>query len=305
MVEDREHFDWLRSRGLRKLSKLNAAEELGVPLVGPRGGAVEQLQAMVVALTAMLAQLMDRTVTEESILEAERRIKIFLTLFHRVDQRLKKEKDDPAWVSSYNFSCLLNLPGMMREFGPLRNLWEGGCRGEGILTYVKPELTMGLRLNWQRALMKKILQQKSMGHLLPKSGMPSGERTYFRYRGLGPVLTAFSLGRPLSAVCLSDGRVGCVLLVTGELVPLRRVSFVEELCGMFYHEWALCEADESGLYQTFQVDQIIRSVLLLPMLTNKGLPSENCPTPAYTAIDSEWKEIGEDGISYNSSTIPH
>ena len=45
----------------------------------------------------------------------------------------------------------------MREFGPLKNLWEGGVRGEGSLRFVKTQHgTMGLRVDWEHQVMGKL-----------------------------------------------------------------------------------------------------------------------------------------------------
>ena len=47
----------------------------------------------------------------------------------------------PTWLSKYNFLCLPNLPGTVAEFGPLRELWEGGWSGEKGITDSKHATT--------------------------------------------------------------------------------------------------------------------------------------------------------------------
>ena len=91
----------------------------------------------------------------------EYKIKTFLTHFAKLDKQVNPIRDKPTWVTSYNFSSLLNLPGIMSRYGPLRNLWEGGNQGEGILKYVKQEITMGLRPGWERKLMTRMLRRKA------------------------------------------------------------------------------------------------------------------------------------------------
>ncbi len=81
---------------------------------------------LVSALNAMVCCLMSPVLTEELIQDVGRHIKIFLSCFERFDKEMRKESDKPHWISSNNFICLLNLPDMLRLFGPLRNLWEGG-----------------------------------------------------------------------------------------------------------------------------------------------------------------------------------
>jgi hypothetical protein len=56
--------------------------------------------------------------------------------------------------TSYNFCSLLNLPSIIREFGPL-HLWEGGGMSEKNLRCMKKDWN-GLRCNWQRKRMAKV-----------------------------------------------------------------------------------------------------------------------------------------------------
>ena len=58
-----------------------------------------------------------------------RKIIVFLSCYDKFDVNMRgtdRSADCPGWVTSYNFSCLINLPGTVAEFGPLCNLWEGG-----------------------------------------------------------------------------------------------------------------------------------------------------------------------------------
>ena len=56
----------------------------------------------------------------------------------------------------------------MRFLGPLPAFWEGKFQGEGILSFVKAELLMGLRNGWQKRLLVKLLKRKAMRHLVGK-----------------------------------------------------------------------------------------------------------------------------------------
>ena len=68
-------------------------------------------------------------------------------------------------MTSYNFPSLLNLPEAMQEYGPLKNLWEGGYQGEGFLLLVKPEASYGMRKNWCCSLHDRILCTKAIDNL--------------------------------------------------------------------------------------------------------------------------------------------
>jgi hypothetical protein len=81
-----------------------------------------------------------------------------------MDERLTKESKNgrhqmmPSWISCYNFLCLLNIPRVVRKYGPMRNLWEGGPVGEGFLRFVKPVMTQGFRCSWETSIMKTLLR---------------------------------------------------------------------------------------------------------------------------------------------------
>jgi len=69
---------------------------------------------------------------------------------------MRKTDEKPTWITSYNFICLTNIPKVMRRFGPVRNLWEGGDQGEKIIRVVKP-LWFGFRKNWEVNLLTNTL----------------------------------------------------------------------------------------------------------------------------------------------------
>ena len=48
----------------------------------------------------------------------------------------------PRWLSKYNYLSLLNIPILVKLFGPMINLWEGSNQGEGCLLFAKPKLSM-------------------------------------------------------------------------------------------------------------------------------------------------------------------
>jgi hypothetical protein len=146
---------WLRIRGLdTKGSAAEVKERVEAYMCIPTGPPLvlalptaDDLISMQHALAAIISRIMTESVTNEFVLDVERHIKIFLSMFTRLEGKLDPGQKMPSWISSYNFSSLLNIPEAMRMYGPLRNLWEGGYQGEGILRYVKPEASYGMRRN--------------------------------------------------------------------------------------------------------------------------------------------------------------
>jgi hypothetical protein len=170
--EDCKH--WLKLRGLlvpkyaaqrrEKVTNYRAKHLSDQPsVVEQMGGPVEKVQEVVVALDRMMAWIMVGRIDDEGYYtELERKIRVFLTSFADMEEALSRKNTLPAWLSSFNFLSLLNLPDIVRQYGPIRNIWEGYWVGEGILRFIKPELMHGLKKYWERSTMKSLMRRKGM-----------------------------------------------------------------------------------------------------------------------------------------------
>ncbi|KAL7556429.1 hypothetical protein ACA910_020341 [Epithemia clementina (nom. ined.)] len=164
-------------------------------------------------------------------------VKRFLSCYAKVDQGLQSSEDShkkPSWVASYNFMSLLNLPDAVRRFGPLRIIWEGGTQGEEFLWYVKGEMSMGFRNNWQKRLLTRIYKRKSLAMLLSvdieveedtfaaadddddddddnenEDDKQNHSGKYFVYNDFGKLLSDFSMGCAISGI-ITDGEIFAV-----------------------------------------------------------------------------------------------
>jgi hypothetical protein len=326
---------WLGSRGLDttgnadqlRLRVLEYIQQPGgpPPEKGPQGGEVANVHAVVEALKAMVSRLMCRWVTESHVQDVDRHIKLFLNAFEVFDSAMRCAEDTPTWISSYNFICLTNLPSVLREFGPLRNLWEGAGQGEKILRLVKPTW-IGLRKNWQMNMLDRLLRQTAMGRLQSKVEMKDdemkwmtedvndesddeeeteiklsadifrGNRLLRRYKNEADVRRHFELRHPLSIVAL-DGQQFCCVLRNNEAVRLHCMEFKGQTAGANYHLWQLDNNVEPNgdrhLQQITSTDQVTHFCILLPKLSMNGLPGVN-EEPSFTLVDSEWCEIQPD-----------
>jgi hypothetical protein len=52
------------------------------------------------------------------------------------------------------------LPNVIRKFGNLRNIWEGGIEGEGFLRKYKNEMKSGLLPKWEMWTVRNLLQRQ-------------------------------------------------------------------------------------------------------------------------------------------------
>ena len=142
-------------------------ENKGLPVPPPIGCSSDLVERLLLSLFDMICCLMGiDTVTDVNAKESEQLIMRFLTMLAQYDDETQEAfgRKKPIWVTRYNYPCLLNIPEQMRMLGPIRNRWEGGVRGEGILRHIKP-IIQSNRKNWQKNLLEKILQQKTLQQL--------------------------------------------------------------------------------------------------------------------------------------------
>lgn len=169
---------WLR---LRRLKRGGTAAELSArvakymkeipppqPMEKPdvNGGDIEML---IMALQEMVKCIFQPVVTEEVIRRTELAIRVFLSSFDALDAKLRKPKQPAQVVTSYNFQCLMNIPQQMRDYGPLRDHWEGKKQGEAFLSEIKPWHKQGIRKNWAPNLLKNVLRDRCLKNLLGSS----------------------------------------------------------------------------------------------------------------------------------------
>ena len=128
-----ECTDFLKVRRLPTNGKINilrsrARSNKDMPVPPPSGGDAINLKRMVISQWMMLSHLMGcKTTCREQVDTAERLIRVYLSCNFVLDHHIRKvgKRKTPRWMSQYNNMSLLNVPGQMMEFGPVRNRWEG------------------------------------------------------------------------------------------------------------------------------------------------------------------------------------
>jgi hypothetical protein len=122
---------------------------------------VQDIMSLVKSTCYMIKVLMSVQTTSKDIPTIEAVIRMFLIHYDNVDSIFVKEnKRGPSWVNSYNMLCLLNLPSMLRRYGHIRNVWEGGKEGEAYLRQVKANMKAGLVHCWQRWVLSNLLKEQ-------------------------------------------------------------------------------------------------------------------------------------------------
>ena len=149
----------------QKINTYFANPETIPPIISRYTCSIDVVTDTRISLNACIQRLIQVTYTRFHINETDNYIKLFLTFLHQWDEKSKDTKSKPIWLLSYSLLNLLNFPNMMRPYEPIRNLWEGGSRGEGILKLIKRNIP-SINTNWHISATKKFYQHKSLDLLV-------------------------------------------------------------------------------------------------------------------------------------------
>jgi hypothetical protein len=288
---------WLRERGLPLSGRAKALKERVYhymnevdpvpPVVEMLAGPVSDVLLTISSLDELISILMVEEIPNfEYYMLLERKIRIFLCHFADMEEQMPQKKGLPQWLSSYNFLSLLNLPEVVRQFGPLRNLWEGGPQGEGILRFVKPNMLNGMRRSWELSSMSTLMWKKALDYVVNSdvgtaASRPEGSSTDKMYHvyplhafAIDPLLREAETA--VSCVQADDGRWG---IVCGKsrgseyFHEVDRAAGPMVLSGLNYFLWLRPLGEEDGV----PVDDltIIAFGLLLPLLQSKLKPGDD------------------------------
>jgi hypothetical protein len=300
------YVHWLRVRGLKTDGVVNdlkarRKEAMARPVIPPvlltvAGEFVpKQVQNMLVALDDMLSSIMiSEVVPGTTIANMELKIKHFLTEFDLLDQQVKTRGTKPKVITSFNFLCLLNLPRLTERFGPLRNFWEGGHKGEMGIQEVKPLCGSGLPPNFERHVSAKVLRGRSLRFMADslKTRQPEVSQTSNRPQTVSEhlakmrrsfkvcrtrndvfvalcgkqgvsviVCSHYTTDGPLTYVFSAIGKQRGDLHFVGVKPPLDKSSAIEKM-GCIYERWTVNEKVRSSLSLPMSQCQVSYGVLL-------------------------------------------
>ena len=190
---------------------------------------------------------------------------------------------------------LLNLPNMMKEFGPPRYLWEGGNCGEGFLRLAKPTLNKITR-NWKLNLHKDLLKFTSFRQTLHDAGLEDilhsneSSKKYICYKILSQIVTILLNKRPISILFFKD-EFFCSYYGHDSQKCLTKL----EVKYHSYHknsqiQWnsITLPNDTSNIYREIKLENIERFCIALPNTTPSPMNQECI---CYYIVSSDWKEF--------------
>ena len=225
--------DWLKARGLdasgnkpvlqpRVVNLLRGPPE-NIPAIQPNlYGSAADMMAMIKSMVIMVTTLFQEDVHQNTPHILELRIRIFLSRFQKFDQPMKTKLQKPTWLSSYNFLSLLNLPGAVEEFGPLRKWFEGKWQGERFVTSVKNERRRCPPANLYSVLLRNLHRSKSMDCLTAdhysSDNVTTNDANVIISSSEQYLENEYNTREILSIVVLECGSVGCPFYALGRNV---------------------------------------------------------------------------------------
>lgn len=264
-----------------------------------------------IAMVNLLQCVMTSKVTSSDVRKTDYAVRIFLSVFDKLDRATRDEEDKSTVTSKYNFPCLMNLPEAMATYGPLRDLWEGGPRGEGILRFTKPLMNQGCRVQWFQHLLKKMLIRQSFENvrgpeatttppLSSAVALRKRSTKFHKYETVGEARGNISQCKhsrkhPVSVILLEDGSGRCTIYCVATNYDSVVEVTLDPTCptldkfGLTYHKFNVAETEAqwaNDIVPQLQSTAQIGYGLLLPLLNTED-DSENSRLFALTS--SNWK----------------
>jgi hypothetical protein len=164
----------------------------------------------------------------------------FLSQMETLDLQLNPKRAQPIWIAKFNFLGLLRVCGSFTRFKHVRNLYEGGVIGEGIVKILRPLVAKGVHQRWATNLLLAHYRQSTLEIMIQAAEEPNEmqprcplgddvERTKFkRYTTAAEVIHEMSTGRPLPVLIYgsSDEWMAGAIIVTQNRWYFREIHFV-------------------------------------------------------------------------------
>ena len=154
----------------------------------------------------------------------------FLGHIEMLDLKLHPKHEKPIWIAKFNFLGLLRVCESFSNFKHVRNLYEGGVIGEGVVKELRPLVAKGVHNKWATNLLLSYYRHLSIDLLMEatKETMdlqdwiptcPLGDvvesSKYKRFSTLAKVSHRLNYGQPIPVLvfgCNKTWKIGCVVI---------------------------------------------------------------------------------------------
>ena len=215
--------------------------------------------------------------------------------------------------------CLLNVPDVLTQFGPIRNYWEGGMMGEKTLQFAK-RTWHGFTANWATNMLRNInnsiCAKKTVFDLFSydqenvlqcgaesddeiaslisedddddnKAGSNYDRLDYHVYKSTDHVLSLFKSGIPLSIIIIRN-EIG--IAVKGDFFMSVHVH-LKHCRRRIGHSYFTCSIWNTTK-RIVRNEEILSYGLLLPMYDSVDMEGSG---GKWTIVTSEWQDITSNG----------
>jgi hypothetical protein len=234
---------------------------------------VQSLSYLTSALMTEVSHPTERVIIRNLI---EKYSRLYLTSLHSIAQPLEITN---AWARCWNAQSLLNLGEMYERFGSIRNYWEGGMQGEGLVQVLKKEKDILNLYNWPTLILQRLLR-KRMFELMKRTDLEFSRIAMTRmshcYKSLEDFKSYLSMRKVISALWIHKYQGYYILTKTCLLGIKLSFTSSDDIGRWFQVEVMIDDKQEFGNYDNEKDD----AIMLLP---------GNKETSSYTPIFYSWR----------------
>lgn len=254
------------------------------------------IQRLVCSMCLMIKTVMSSNSAAHDADKLEALVRYFLINYDNVtDGQLKKGL--APWITHYNMLCLLNLPNVVRKYGSMRNIWEGGMDGEAYVKKAKNKLKAGLVNKWQVWAIESLLKEELYAEWnadTKESDITAEHKAKLRtlckvYLNYTDARNAYDSGKPFSCIQIDTKIYLCYRdkgKIIGKLVVVE--ERIHHLNGMNYYKVTLKKKRIEFSLDMALADFVYVGALFLPYLNKTGYPNERDHNAAYCLVKSDW-----------------
>jgi hypothetical protein len=142
----------------------------------------------------------------------------FLSLMENLDGRLNPRRKKTIWIAKFNFLGLLRVCDSFVHFRHVRNLYEGGSIGEGMVKELRPLVAKGVKDDWATNVLLSYYRQSSLELLIGSVEQTTGNSDIVEHCPLGPDVQESKFKQYTTAADVfycNEGRYKYALLLNG------------------------------------------------------------------------------------------
>jgi hypothetical protein len=181
-----------------------------------------------------------------------------------LDKKLHPKREKPIWIAKFNFLGLLRVCKSFPRFQHVRNLYEGGVIGEGIVKELRPLVAKGVHGRWATNLLLAHYRTSTLDLLIDaltknrttQTFCPLGPEVemskFRRYSTAAEVIHQMGRGWPLPVLLygsVGSWKAGVIVVSQNnwyfrEIVFVNDGDYVNDPHGLTYHRVNLVTAEE-------------------------------------------------------------